>query len=169
MLQRINQPNRASMLLNLGVALGATFVINGLIFGLGWNASTDTLAARASFAPPDWVVGAAWVVWLGLLAVARWWLNASVRAEAVNARNWVGGLLVSCLLWPLYSLAIGSLVGGLIGNLWTIALAAFTIFQISKLSKTDPHLALPAGSLVAPVILWVSYATAIILRQLGVL
>jgi hypothetical protein len=37
----LNKPDRRSLLLNLLLATGAALAMNGLIYGLGWDKSTD--------------------------------------------------------------------------------------------------------------------------------
>lgn len=161
MLDVLNRPNRGSLIANLCVALASVLLMNALIFGFGWNIPSDQMR-RVWFEPPDYVVGAVWVALFALMAFARWQLNGITTGQARRARFWITFLLVSCLLYPLYSLAIGSVIGGLIGNLWTIALAVFTISRVWRVSPV-------AAYCIAPVIVWVTFATFITLGELGYL
>jgi hypothetical protein len=52
-----------------------------------------------------------------------------------NHQQLVVLLILLCLAHPLYSLAIDSRFGALIGNLGTIALAKFTYLKIPRSSK----------------------------------
>ena len=58
------------------------------------------------------------------------------------------------LIYLLYSPAIGSIVGAMPGNVWTIALTAFVMSRLWRVSKG-------AAWLVFPIIPWVTFATAI--------
>ena len=141
MLDVLNRPNRGSLIANLCVALASVLLMNALIFGFGWNIPSDQMR-RVWFEPPDYVVGAVWVALFALMAFARWQLNGTTTGQA--------------------SLAIGSVIGGLIGNLWTIALAVFTISRVWRVSPI-------AAYCIAPVIVWVTFATFITRGELGYL
>ncbi len=159
MFASLNKPGALSLVLNVLLAVGAALVMNGLIFGLGWNRSTD-YATKPSFEPPGYVVGLVWEGLFALMATARWLLNSRSGTGASRARALVTLLIIFCLLWAFYSLAIGSLIGGLLGNLGTIAIASFTVARLGAISKT-------AAFLIMPVVLWVTFATAIVLSELG--
>ena len=161
-LDRLNRPTPASLWWNIAAFVGATVILNGLIFGLGWNTSTDSVSApRASFAPPDWVVGAVWTLILfPLMAAARWRFNSVTTAAGFLARRWTTFLLMMCLIWPFYSLAIGSLIGGLIGNIGVGLVAVLTVARCWKLDRT-------AALMVLPVVGWLMFATLLVSAQLG--
>lgn len=154
-----NRPDNQSLILNLLLAVGSVLLMNGLIFSFGWDKSTD-YAPSPWFEPPGWVVGAVWIGLFILMAIARWMLNTESRDEGRRARFWVTILAVSCLIYPLYSLAIGSVMGGMIGNVWTIALTGFVMSRLWRVSKG-------AAWLVFPIIPWVTFATAITVVELG--
>ena len=153
----VNRPNYRALSLNLAADIGAVLLMNGLIFGLGWGMN-ETQIRKVSFDPPGYVVGSVWILLFGLMATARWLVGA--KPDAGAAQKWVTGLLIFCLCYPLYSLALNSATGGLIGNVATVALAAFTVVRVYPVSR-------PAAFLIAPVILWVSFATFITLAELG--
>jgi translocator protein len=163
MLASLNQPTRPALARNIAAAILTTLLVNGLIFGLGWNTAEER--TLLTFEPPGWVIGSVWIVLLTLLAIARWRLNASGNLNNQNnraaqkARAWVTGLLVFCLLYPFYSLAVDSLVGGLLGNLGTIGLALIAIASAWRNNRT-------AAFLVSPVVAWVSFATVIVVTKL---
>jgi translocator protein len=161
---RLNSPERSALTLNVLLMVGATIALNGLIFALGWDTSTASASAKTpAFAPPGWVVGLVWTAILfPLMATARWQLNAYSEPSASGARATITALLICCLIWPFYSLALGSLVGGLIGNLITIGIALYAIWRVTPLSRST-------ALLIAPVVLWVVFATAIILSEMGAL
>jgi tryptophan-rich sensory protein len=132
--------------------------MSGLIFGLGWDKTTDDLP-DPPWAPRGYTVAVVWTfVLFPLMATARWLLNDS--SKAVSARNSVTVLLISCIIWPLYTVAIGSVIGGLIGNILTIFLATISIQKAWRISKIS-------ALCVTPVVPWVSFATMIILYELG--
>lgn len=93
------------------------------------------------------------------MGTARWLIIKSKSQKAAYHSRIVIFLVVFCFLYPFYSLAIDSNIGGLIGNIATILLASWTAFQIKSSSKA-------ASALVFPVVLWVSFATTIIIRLL---
>jgi translocator protein len=159
LLRHLNQPTRRSLILNIVLSTGSALVMNGLIFSLGWSSSD--IPTRPAFAPPDFVIGLVWAVILfPLMASARWRLNYYREMTANQAQKWVTFLILSCLIYPLYSLAISSVLGGFFGNIWTIALASFTVAQVWSISK-------PAAYSVLPVIIWVAFATSITISELG--
>jgi translocator protein len=156
MLSLLNQPNTTSLILNILVALVAVSAMNRLIFGLGWNNSIEPIA-KSLFAPPTYLIGIVWTILFVLMATARWQLNFD-EIDA-SARTWVTVLIISCLVYPLYTLAFDNAISGLLGNLETIALAAFVIFRVWSISKF-------AALLIVPIIPWVLYASSIIIRRI---
>jgi tryptophan-rich sensory protein len=156
MLASLNQPTRPALARNIATALLAIFLTNGLIFGLGWdNAEEQT---RLTFEPPGYVIGIIWIVLFTLLAIARWHLNAPDDKATKRTRAWVTGLLAFNLLYPFYSLAVDSLVGGLLGNLCVIAIALIATVSAWRNNRT-------AALLVSPVVAWVSFATVIVVTK----
>jgi len=158
-LRALNQDDRRALVLNIAIAVGAALILNAVIFLLGWDSSTD-YAPQPWFEPPGWVVGLVWLVLFSLMASARWTLNSYTIIGVVRARAMITLLIVSCLLWPFYSLAIGSLVGGLIGNIVTIVLAVAAMVFAWPRSRD-------AALFILPTVLWVTYATVIILAEMG--
>ena len=154
-----NSPKTKALILNISVAVGSALIMNGLIYGLGWNSSAG-YEQRAFFAPPGYIIGIIWMILFALMASARWMLNSLESGEAKRARLYVTILLVSCLIWPLYSLAIGSVAGGFWGTIWALALAAFTLKLLWRVSRK-------AAYCILPVLLWVIFATAIIVTEAG--
>lgn len=154
----LNRHDRNGLLLNVGLAVGAALVLNAAIFALGWNTTTDH-APQPRFAPPGWVVAAVWLVLFALMARARWMLNSYTIIGVVPSRRMVTVLIVSCLLWPFYSLASGSVLGGLIGTVVTIVLAIVALVFVRARSRD-------AALLLVPVILWLAFATFVILAEL---
>ena len=154
----INRINNLSLILNLVIAVGICLAINALVFGLGWDVS-DTPTHEVTFAPPGWLVGAVWVFLFALIGISRGVLN-KFGEKSKSAKKWLIVLLLFCFAYPIYTLGLSSEIMGLIGNLGVIALTIFIISQTWKLSKL-------ASFLIMPIILWVSFATVIILAELG--
>ena len=148
--------DRASLAWNLGIIVGSVLAMNGLIFGLGW-ADRPGVVPGSPIDPPGWLVGLVWTALFASMAVARWRLRDAPAAD----RGWVTALIVSCLAYPLYALAPGSMRNGFLGNLATIALAAYVVRRLWPASR-------PAAACVLPVIPWVCFATLTILADWGV-
>ncbi len=158
-----HKPNGRSLIFNLLLVVGSVILVNGLIFSLEWSTdSSENPIQTPSFAPPGWVVGLVWTIWFIALAVSRWIVGKSENHSLRSNRVFVDALIISCLLYPFYSLAIGSVLGGLIGNVFTIFLASYVFYRILKQSKT-------AAWLIFPIIPWVTFATLITLAEIGLL
>ena len=69
-------------------------------------------------------------------------------------------LLVWCSLYPFYTFAIDSAYGGLVGNTGIFLISLFIIIKSWKNIKT-------VSFLILPVLLWITFATTIILSELG--
>jgi benzodiazapine receptor len=158
-LQALNRDDRQALVLNVALAVGAAVIVNAAIFLLGWNSTTD-YAPQPWFEPPDWVIGVVWLVLFSLMASARWTLNSYTIIGVVRARAMITVLIICCLLWPFYSLATGSLVGGLVGNIITIALAVAAMVLAWPRSRD-------AALFILPVVLWLSFAILIVLAEMG--
>jgi tryptophan-rich sensory protein len=154
MLSLLNQSNTVSLILNILVALIAVSAMNGLVFGLGWNKAIQPIP-KSFLAPPKYLIGTVWTILFVLMATARWQLNSN--EIATSARTWVTVLIISCLIYPLYTLAFNNAIAALLGNLETIALAGFVIFCVWPISKS-------AALLIVPIIPWVLYASLIVIK-----
>ena len=138
----------AGLAWNLLVFIGLPLVLNGLIFGLGWERSSGPQTGL----PPGWVVGAIWLVLFAGMGIARWLLlrSAVTRGDALRV-EWVSLVALLCLLYPLYTSGLSNLFDGLVGNLLTLVVAvpvAVFAFQRSR----------AAGWCLAPLVVWLSYA-----------
>lgn len=153
-----NRADNTGLATNIAVAVGAVLLVNGLIFGLGWDSSSGE-PVSPSFAPPGYVVAAVWVALFAAMAAARWLLLRAGGGRVRVHDRLVVALLASCLAYPFFAIAPGSLVGGLIGNLLIIALALFAAWNVRRASA-------PAATLILPVAGWVSFATVIVVRTL---
>jgi len=159
LIRALNQDDRHALVLNIAIAVGAAAIVNGVILLLGWDSPTD-YAPQPWFEPPGWVVVLVWLVLFSLMASARWTLNSYTIIGVVRARALITLLIVACLVLPFYSLAISSLMGGLIGNFITIALAVTSIVFTWRRSRD-------AALFILPVVLWIAFATLVILAEMG--
>ena len=123
----------------------ASLSLNGLIFALGWNDST-TLPLKPSWAPPGWLVGTLWVVLFVFMGLAHGRLYAAKSA----ASTWVMALLLSCLVYPLYTVGLQNGIVGWWGNLFTLILALVVLWQ-TRADTTNSWL-------ILPVVLWLAFA-----------
>ena len=153
----INRKNYVGLVLNITIAVVLCLAINAVIFGSGWDASET--AAQIWFAPPGYVVGTVWVILFALIGAARYLLNDSGEA-ARSTKNWLVVLLLFCLAYPIYTIGFNSELIGFFGNLATIALTIFVLTRTLKFSKF-------AAFLLVPIIFWVSFATLIVIAELG--
>jgi tryptophan-rich sensory protein len=159
MLNTFNSPKLNGAIVNVVASIASVLLINAAIFGLRWSSinSFQLLdpTVLPAFTPPGYAIGMVWTLLFGLMGTSRWLLNKVQNSQRTNHQQLVVFLILFCLVYPLYSLAINSRLGALIGNLGTILLATFTYLKISRSSKQ-------AALLVLPTIVWVTYATVIL-------
>lgn len=110
--------------------------------------------AKSSLTPPSWVFGPVWTILFALMGLALFLVWRKWRAGASAARAGLFAFAVQMVfnvLWSyfFFGLANPLLALGDIVLLWLAILA--TIYTFAKVSK-------PAAWLLAPYILWVSFA-----------
>jgi len=150
---------RQSLIFNLLLVVGGVIVMNSLIFSFEWSTSSSNSNIQSpSFAPPGWVIGLIWTLWFIGMAIARWIIRNIEDIDLTSEKILLDILIASCLVYPLYSLAIGSVIGGLIGNIATILLSTYTFYRLYGKSKQ-------AAWLIFPIIPWVAFATVITLVE----
>lgn len=145
---------RPSLARNIGLPLAATLLLNGLIFALDLNRPGP--AEHAPFAPPGEVIGAVWIVLIGLLGAARWQLSGILSPEARKGELWTTILIAACLAYPLYTVGFSDPRAGLVGTGLTITLALLALFAAWRAKSS-------AGMLILPTVLWTLYAFFIVL------
>jgi translocator protein len=151
-----DRPDRRGLLANVALTLVAVIVVNGLIFGLGWNQSQNS-PIDPSFAPPGWVIGLVWIVLFGCMGAARWLLvRRGDRHGTLGARG-VVALLVACLIFPFYTALPDSAVLGLVGTIMTLMLAVGVAWYAWRASNR-------AALLVGAVVAWLSFASVLSVR-----
>lgn len=108
---------------------------------------------RPSFAPPSWVFGPVWTTLFALMGVAAWlvWKKGMKRQDVKTALSIFAVQLVLNTLWSILFFGLHTTGGALveIAFLWVAIVASIIAF--AKISK-------PAAWLLAPYILWVSFA-----------
>lgn len=115
----------------------------------GWYAQL----AKPSFTPPNYVFPIAWTTLYFLMALSLWRL---IEAPASRARTHALVLFITQLMfnaaWSWVFFHFESTRGGLAVIVLLAALIAATIFTASKVNRL-------AAWLLAPYLLWVSFAT----------
>lgn len=160
MLNAFNSPKFNGAIVNIIASITSVLLINAAIFGLRWSSinSVQLLddTVLPAFTPPGYAIGMVWTILFGLMGTARWLLNKVTNIQQTNHQQLVVFLILFCLAHPLYSLAIDSRLGALLGNLGTILLAIYVAKNIHISSKN-------AALLIFPTIVWVTYATVILI------
>lgn len=161
MLEIFNSPEIPGLIANIMASVGGTTIINGLIFGLGWS-SIDKPALLDStvlpaLTPPGYAFGIIWTVLFALMGTARWFVGkgADIMASQQH-QQLILILIVFCLAQPIYSTAINSRLGGVIGTVGAVILSAFTVLTIYNSSGI-------AALLVLPVVIWTMYASFLLI------
>jgi tryptophan-rich sensory protein len=161
MFEIFNSPGIPGLVVNVLACVSSTLLLNGLIFGLGWSrldrpALLDpTVAPR--FTPPGYAFGLIWTGLFSLMGTARWLIAQGTDPTIVaQHQQLVLGLIIFCLVQPLYSTAISSRLGGILGTVAAFGLAGFTAVTVRSSSAA-------AGLLIVPVALWTLYASILLI------
>ncbi len=133
---------------NLVVFIVLPLVLNGVIFGLGWNRGTGAAKGQVAGIPPGWVVGAIWMLLFTGMGVARWQLIRRKAGRLVEGPTLQGFL---CLLYPLYTAGLQHDSVGLVGNIVTAAVAVPLAVLVWRWSRA-------AAGCLAAVCGWLVYA-----------
>ena len=140
----------------IGVNIPAPFL------GLEFDQETQP---RLWFAPPGWVIPVVWFLLFTLLGLARTKLQQIGATEVTEFQGWLIVLAILCATYAYYTLGLAKLTGisalwfGLFGNLLVIGLAILIFLKLFSLSFI-------VACLVAPVGIWTSFATLIILAEM---
>lgn len=143
-------PRRSGRILseNLAVFVGAPLLLNGVIFGLGWNRPR----AKSAGIPPGWVVGSLWLLLFAGMGAARWQLDSAPPSLFRERRTeWVSLLAFLCLIYPLYTEGLRDDRIGLGGNIVTAAVGFVATERVAHRSRA-------AALLLLPTCLWLTYA-----------
>jgi len=156
-----NQPSKKSLYFNFGLFVFIQIIISCLVFGLGWDKGHNPAFIKKPYIVPSGAfVGSVWILLYILMSYARWFLNRFNSDEANKIKSIITLLLIWCSLYPFYTFAIDSAYGGLVGNAGIFTLSFYIIIKSWKNIKT-------ISILILPVLLWISFATTIILSELG--
>lgn len=128
--------------------VGAPLLLNGVIFGLGWNRPR----AKSAGIPPGWVVGSLWLLLFAGMGAARWQLeDASPSLFRERRSEWVSLLAFLCLIYPLYTGGLRDDRIGLGGNIVTAAVGFAATERVAHRSRA-------AALLLVPTCAWLTYA-----------
>ena len=145
------KPNRRGLIQLLLISLGITTVINGILFTFNINQSvTQPIKPEYPLLPSSWMIGLIWTVLIGFMAYTQWLLIKKTRARALLSL--VPILFLNCVLYPLYSQGFTNDFNQLMGNLFTIAFAAYITGRIRNITTLG-------SNLILIVTLWGLYAT----------
>ena len=142
------------------LALGLSFLLCFLAAGLGSLFTMASLGswyaglAKPSWNPPSWLFGPVWTVLYAMMAVAGWLVWRRGGAASQLALRCFAGQLVMNVSWSavFFGLQLPGLAFIEILALW-VAIAA-TLVTSWKVSRA-------AGFLLAPYLLWVSFAAVL--------
>ncbi len=118
----------------------------------GWYAAL----AKPPFNPPNWVFAPVWTTLYALMGISAYLVyeKGSRRKEVRKALAIFGGQLLLNMLWSIVFFGAHMILGAavIIVFLWGMIVASIWLF--SRISK-------PAAYLLAPYLLWVSFATVL--------
>ena len=144
------------------VGLTVSIIICELIGGLGAIFTMPAVRSwymeinKPSFNPPNWIFGPVWTTLYLLMGIALFlvWKKGSKKKEVRNAAVVFFIQLIFNFLWSLVFFGTRSYLGGflVIILLWLLILANIVMFY--RISK-------PAGIILIPYILWVSFASVL--------
>ena len=145
------KPNRRGLIQLLLISLGITTVINGILFTFNINQSvTQPIKSEYPLLPSSWMIGLIWTILIGFMAYTQWLLIKKTRDRLLLSL--VPILFLNCVLYPLYSQGFTNDYNQLIGNLFTIAFAAYISGRIKSITTIG-------SNLILIVTLWGLFAT----------
>jgi tryptophan-rich sensory protein len=144
---------RGPLLASICASVAVAAILYGVIAALGLN--TTLPQHWPNFAPPRATIGGIWVVLFAAMGAARY-LAATSGAESERAdAKGVVGLMLLCLAYPLYTHAVRGHATELVGNVISLAYAAWLI---ARLRAPAPG----AAWLVGLVAVWIAFATVLV-------
>ena len=145
------KPNRRGLIQLLFISLGITTIINGILFTFNINQSvTQPIKSEYPLLPSSWMIGLIWTILIGFMAYTQWLLIKKTRDRLLLSL--VPILFLNCMLYPLYSQGFTNDYNQLIGNLFTIAFAAYISGRIKSIT-------ILGSNLILIVTLWGLFAT----------
>ncbi|HNX68335.1 MAG TPA: tryptophan-rich sensory protein [Candidatus Omnitrophota bacterium] len=129
--------------------VGAVYTIPAIP---GWYAQLQ----KPFFSPPNWIFGPVWTLLFTLMAIAAYLVWSKGLGEPAVRKALVSFLLQLALnsLWCFLFFGLRSPLYGLAEILLLWAMILVTILQFFRISR-------PAGWLLIPYLLWVSFATSL--------
>lgn len=129
------------------VPVVAAIVLNGIIYGLGWNKEQNDKSMNNKYLPPGYVIAMVWVIILGLLGYTHYLVYPSYASAIIVFA------VVYCLAYPF-------LTGGLraenadILNMISLVLAIIVIVSVGLKD---------VGAIVytVPFLLWTAYVNIV--------
>lgn len=114
-----------------------------------WYASLE----KPSFSPPNWLFGPVWIILYALMGVAAYfvWAVGIKKPEVKLALVLFVGQLILNLLWSFFFFKMQAPFYALVEIIVLWLLIFLTMVNFFKVSK-------PAGYLLLPYLLWVSFA-----------
>lgn len=151
---KIEPKDLARLVVSLVLPLAA-----GAVGGIATASSVSTwypTLIRPSWTPPDWLFGPVWTLLYILMGIALWlvWRGGIKDHAARIAVTFFGIQLGLNLLWSVLFFGLRSLGIALIE---IIVLWVLILLTAMKFYRLKP----PAGWLMSPYLLWVTFATAL--------
>jgi tryptophan-rich sensory protein len=153
----LDRPDLKGLISNTSTAIISALAANGFIAVV--NPAEMASPGPVHLQPPGYVIGTIWLVLFAAMGAARW-LLLTKPLETVRARRLILFLLLFCLAYPFYTSGLRNEVIGLAGNLLTVALSILVVIQVGSISRL-------AAGLVSLVTVWVSFASFLVVEQLG--
>ena len=145
------KPNRRGLIKLFLISFVITSLINGVLFTFNINESvTQPIKPEYPLLPSSWMVGLIWTILIGFMTYSQWLLIKKTRE--VTLLSLIPILFLNCVLYPLYSQGFTNDLNQLIGNLFTIAFAAYITGRIRSITSVGSNLMLL-------VTLWALFAT----------
>lgn len=136
-----------------GVALAAA---GNLAVDLGDWGDGGSERVPAGWEWVDQVVGYVWLVLFGVMAAASWLANSSGRPTATRDGRIILGLMLVCILYPVYTLGFQA-IAGLIANVIVLVLFVIAATEVRRSSPV-------AAVLLLPVVAWIAIATVYVVK-----
>lgn len=142
--------NRKSLGASIAVPLIAGAVI-GLLTANGAKAFSQL--NKPALSPPSWLFPAAWTVLYTLMGIASYCVRtaSAPKGEARSALRLYTVQLAINLLWPVFFFDFGLYLFSFFWLLLLWVIVLFTLISFYRISK-------PAGLLLAPYLLWLTFA-----------
>lgn len=145
------KPNRLGLIKLFLISLSITTLINGILFSFNINESvTRPIKPEYPLLPSSWMVGLIWTILIGFMTYTQWLLIKKTRDRILLSL--IPILFLNCLLYPLYSQGFTNDMNQLVGNLFTIAFAAYITGRIRNITTLG-------SNLILMVTLWGLFAT----------